>query len=102
VEAAGEGKWAIGVDSDQYLTADESQQPYILTSMLKRIDVAVMEYVQAFADGEAPAGVALYDLKVDGVGYSTSNEEAIADIQDEIDGYAEQIKNGEIEVPTEP
>jgi basic membrane protein A len=102
VEAAGEGNWAIGVDSDQYLTADEAQQPFILTSMLKRIDVAVMEYVQAFDEGEAPAGVALYDLKVDGVGYSTSNEEAISDIQEEIDGYAEQIKNGEIEVPTEP
>ena len=38
VEAAGEGNWAIGVDSDQYLTADEAQKPYILTSMLKRVD----------------------------------------------------------------
>jgi basic membrane protein A len=100
-QAAGEGNWAIGVDSDQYLTADPSQQPFILTSMLKRIDVAVLEYVTAFADGEAPSGVALYDLSVDGVGYSTSGG-FIDDITDQIDEYAEQIKNGEIEVPETP
>ena len=45
--AAGEGHWAIGVDSDQYLTAPEGQQPHILTSMLKRVDVGVYEYVKA-------------------------------------------------------
>ncbi len=102
VTEAGEGKYAIGVDSDQYLTADEEQKPFILTSMLKRIDVAVMEYVTAFDGGEAPAGVALYDLEVEGVGYSTSNEEAISGIQDQIDEYAEQIKSGEIKVPSTP
>ncbi len=57
VEAAGEGKWAIGVDSDQYLTADEAQKPHILTSMLKRIDTAVFDYVKAFADDDAQAGL---------------------------------------------
>ncbi|MDQ3166571.1 MAG: BMP family ABC transporter substrate-binding protein, partial [Actinomycetota bacterium] len=36
--AAGDGMWAIGVDSDQYLTASAEQQPHILTSMLKRVD----------------------------------------------------------------
>src|SRR5918992_1431564 len=34
-------KLAIGVDSDQYLTASPEQQPLILTSMLKRVDTAV-------------------------------------------------------------
>ena len=43
VEAAGDGKWAIGVDSDQYLTASRGQQPHILTSALKRIDTAVYD-----------------------------------------------------------
>lgn len=100
-QAAGKGNWAIGVDSDQYLTADPEQQPFILTSMLKRIDVAVLEYVTAFNDGDAPSGVAMYDLKVDGVGYSTSGG-FIDDIKGEIDGYADQIKSGELKVPTTP
>jgi basic membrane protein A len=35
VEAAGEGNWAIGVDSDQYELVSAELQPYILTSMRK-------------------------------------------------------------------
>ena len=31
--------WAIGVDSDQYELVSEELQPYILTSMLKKVDV---------------------------------------------------------------
>ena len=34
------GLWAIGVNSDQYLMADPSVRGAILTSMLKRADVA--------------------------------------------------------------
>ena len=59
VEAAGDGKWAIGVDSDQYLTVDDAQKPHILTSMLKRIDTAVFDYVQANADDDVTAGLRL-------------------------------------------
>src|SRR5690606_12151574 len=46
--------WAIGVDSDQYLTAGEDVQEYILTSMLKRVDVAGFETIEARANGESP------------------------------------------------
>src|SRR5690606_29215266 len=37
-EAAAEAeKWVIGVDSNQYLTATPEQQPFVLSSMLKRV-----------------------------------------------------------------
>jgi basic membrane protein A len=101
VTAAGEGKWAIGVDSDQYLTASEDQQPHILTSMLKRIDTSVYDFVKAVADGTAKSGFITYDLKSEGVGYSKSGG-FVDDIADEIDGYAEKIKSGEIKVPSVP
>ena len=42
-----------------------------------------------------------YDLAADGVGYSTSGG-FIDDIIGQIDDYAEQIKSGEIKVPTAP
>jgi basic membrane protein A len=101
VEAAGEGNWAIGVDSDQYLTVDESQQQYILTSMLKRIDTAVFEYTEAFQGGDAPSGFVTYDLKSGGVDYSTSGG-FVDDITDQIDEYKEKIISGEIKVPDAP
>ncbi len=101
VEAAGEGNWAIGVDSDQYLTVDAAQQPFILTSALKRVDTSVLEYVTAFDAGKAPAGVVTYDLESGGVGYSTSGG-FVDDIADQIDDYKQQIIDGKIKVPTEP
>jgi basic membrane lipoprotein Med (substrate-binding protein (PBP1-ABC) superfamily) len=48
--------WAIGVDSDQYLTAGADVQDYILTSMLKRVDVAVYNTIEAHVNGEFTAG----------------------------------------------
>ncbi len=51
-EAGAPGEmWAIGVDSDQYHTAAPTVQPYILTSMLKRVDIAVYETIKAEVDG---------------------------------------------------
>jgi basic membrane protein A len=101
VQAAGDGIWAIGVDSDQYLTAPEGQKEHILTSMLKRIDTAVFDYIKAVDDGSAKSGNITYDLASDGVGYSTSGG-FVDDIKDQIDAAADKIKSGEVKVPTKP
>ncbi len=98
---AGDGKWAIGVDSDQYLTAPADQKPHILTSMLKRVDVATFDMVKSVADGSPLTSYQTYDLAHDGVGYSTSGG-FIDDIKSDIDGYGDKIKSGEIKVPDKP
>lgn len=101
-EAAAESdNLAIGVDSDQYNTADPSVQDVILTSMLKNVNVAVYEYLSEVNDGEIPSGVTTYDLSVDGVGYSTSGG-FVDDIVDQLDEFKQQIIDGEITVPTAP
>ena len=101
-EAASEaGNSAIGVDSDQFNTADPSVQDVIITSMLKNVNVAVYEYLAEVNDGSFPSGVTTYDLAVDGVGYSTSGG-FIDDITGELDEFKQQIVDGEIEVPTAP
>ncbi|MEE3127488.1 MAG: BMP family ABC transporter substrate-binding protein [Actinomycetota bacterium] len=101
-EAASEsGNWAIGVDSDQYNTADPSVQESILTSMLKNVNVAVYEYLSQVNDGDFPSGVTTYDLSVDGVGYSTSGG-FVDDIVEQLDELKQQIIDGEISVPTAP
>ncbi len=99
--AAGDGKWAIGVDSDQYLTAPKSQQPHILTSALKRIDSALFDFVSAFKDGKAPTGFVNNDLKTDGVGITYSGG-FIDDIKDKITAASDGIKSGAIKVPSDP
>ncbi|MDX1657302.1 MAG: BMP family ABC transporter substrate-binding protein [Nitriliruptorales bacterium] len=100
-EQSGEKVWAIGVDSDQYQTADPSVQEYILTSMLKRVDVAVYETIKSFIEGEDVSGVRVFDLSVDGVGYSKSGG-FVDEYVDDVDDLKQQIIDGEIEVPTTP
>jgi basic membrane protein A len=92
-------KWAIGVDSDQYLVVSPDQQKHVLTSALKRVDVAVFDFAKAFKDGTTKAGFDAYDMKRDGVGYATSGG-FITDIQPKIDAYKAKIISGEIKVPS--
>ena len=102
-EAAVEaGQRAIGVDSDQYLTASPDQQAVIMTSMLKRVDNAVETYITDFAEGNVEGGSdILNDLSTEGVGLSTSGG-YIDDIQDVVDDFRQQIIDGDVEVPTTP
>ena len=92
--------WAIGVDSDQYQTVKpENGQAYILTSMLKRVDVATYTAIKAYAAGKPLSGESRFDLKVDGVGYSTSNP-AIKDIENKLEAAKADIISGKVVVPT--
>ena len=100
-EANGSKVWAIGVDSDQYLNAGDDVRDYILTSMLKRVDVAVFDTIQAQIDGAFTAGANEFDLADEGVGYSTSGG-FIDDIVDQLEDYKQQIIDGDIVVPTTP
>ena len=97
--AADSGAKAIGVDADQYKTADPKVKKVIMTSMLKNVDVAVHEYLTEVDGGTFPSGVTRYDLKVDGVGYATSGG-FVDDIKDKLEGYKKRIIDGDIKVPT--
>jgi len=93
--------WAIGVDSDQYELVGDDLKPYILTSMLKKVDVAVFETIGSLIDGTFAGGVVVFDVSTGGVGYSTSGG-FVDDIAAELDAYAAAIAAGEIEVPAAP
>ena len=93
--------WAIGVDSDQAKTATPPTNDRILTSMLKRVDVAVFDYINAAAAGDVSTLPKVFDLKVDGVGYATTGDH-LADIAPQLDAYKAAIIGGQITVPSTP
>jgi basic membrane protein A and related proteins len=99
VNDAGTAVWAIGVDSDQATTVSEDLAPYILTSMLKRVDVSVYETMKAHAEGTFAGGVRAFTVADGGLGYATTGGN-VDDIKDQLDAFAAQIASGEIEVPT--
>jgi basic membrane protein A len=92
--------WGIGVDSDQYLTVGADLQPYVLTSMLKRVDNAVYDAIKQFVGGTFPGGTTgTFDLAKGGVGYATSGGFLTADTIKKLDDYKQQIIDKKIVVP---
>ncbi|GAB3152343.1 BMP family lipoprotein [Microbispora hainanensis] len=91
---------AIGVDSDQAaLPAYADFKDVIVTSMIKKVDVAVFDFLKKYIDGTVTSGPSVYDLKAGGVDYSTTGGK-IDDIKSKIDEYKQKIISGEITVPT--
>ncbi|HYC25603.1 MAG TPA: BMP family ABC transporter substrate-binding protein [Roseiarcus sp.] len=64
--AADAGKFGIGVDSDQ----DNLFPGKVLTSMLKRVDIATYNTFKSAKDGTWKPGVQVLGLKEGGVGYA--------------------------------
>jgi basic membrane protein A len=64
--AADAGKLGIGVDSNQ----NHLQPGKVLTSMLKRVDVAVYNAFMDAKNGDFKTGFNVLGLKEDGVGYA--------------------------------
>lgn len=60
------GKYAIGVDSDQ----DHLAKGHVLTSMMKRLDIATYTEVSKIVQGKFKPGIVRYGLKEKGVGLS--------------------------------
>ena len=86
------GKLAIGVDSNQ----NHIQPGTMLTSMLKRVDVAVYNV----SKNHTP-GVSVLGLKEDGVGYALDkyNEKLVtADMKKKVDAAKADIISGKIKV----
>lgn len=101
-EAANEkNKLAIGVDSDQ-----QSAMPgHVLTSMVKRVDVAVFDTIKDVIAGTFPGGqVHIFGLKEKGVDYvyDEKNREMIPeDVHARVEALRAEIEAGAIVVPTE-
>jgi basic membrane protein A and related proteins len=99
--AAASGKRAIGVDSDQYQTVDDpALQAVIMTSMLKRVDNAVEQFINDYSEGNVEGATDVpNDLSTEGIDLATSGG-FIDDIQTDIEQYKQQIIDGTITVPT--
>ncbi|WP_108396045.1 BMP family lipoprotein [Devosia submarina] len=92
------GKYSIGVDSNQnYL-----QPGSVLTSMIKRVDLAVKNALtEAADDATFKPGTTVLGLAEDGVGYSLDehNQELITpEMQTQVEEIKNQIIAGDIEV----
>ncbi len=95
--AADSGKLSIGVDSNQNYLHPGS----VLTSMVKRVDVAVYDAFKTAMDGTWEAGVKDLGLAEDGVGYALDehNRDLITpEMEQRLEETKQEIIAGQIEV----
>lgn len=94
--------WVIGVDRDQ---AEEGKVPgtdlnVTLTSMVKRVDVAVKDLSERTMEGNFPGGENIkYGLEEGGVGIAPTQDNVPAEALTAVEEWTEKIKSGEIKVP---
>jgi len=110
-EMSGPGRqyWVIGVDTDQFETVrtltgvvdPDAWRPHILTSMIKRTDLAVYTLLEEYSRDVFLPGRRTFDLRSDGVGLSYSGG-FIDDIRSVIEDLKGRIIAGQIKVPCIP
>ena len=93
-------KLAIGVDSDQY---DEAPG-VVLTSMVKHVEVAVFNTIRDMQAGRFAAGIKVFGLAEDGVGwvYDARNRPLIPEaVKARVDSLRAEIVAGRIVAPSQ-
>lgn len=92
--------WAIGVDQDQAVT-NASYKDVILSSMLKKVDVATEAACKEVIDGKFKAGTSVYGLKDGAVDMADSTKDNTPqDVIDLANKYKQAIIDGKFTVPS--
>jgi basic membrane protein A and related proteins len=99
IEAAGGNAKLIWVDTDGCVSVSNACDLF-LTSVLKNMDVAVFDTIEASVNDEFESGLYVGTLENDGVGIAEFHEfddEVPQDLKDELDEIRQMIIDGELE-----
>lgn len=108
IDAAKErGRYTLGVDSDQYLLfadTDAEKASYIVTSMMKNVDLSIYRAIKMHLDGTLVYGAAeVLGLAKNGVGVAENENYTklvSEDVRNQMKEIEEKIISGEIAVGT--
>ncbi|OZI11507.1 BMP family ABC transporter substrate-binding protein [Bacillaceae bacterium SAS-127] len=99
--------WVIGVDRDQAeegkVNVKDKEMNVTLTSMVKRVDVAVKDLATKAKDGKFPGGEVIeYGLEDEAIGIAPTQDNLSDEVKKAVEEWTTKIKNGEVKVPTKP
>ena len=92
-----EGIWGIGVDTDQAVVLGND---HIITSAMKRVDIASQDISKAVKAGTYAAGVHMYDLSNGGVDLAPTKTHIPEDVLKLVEAAKADIIAGKKTVPT--
>jgi basic membrane lipoprotein Med (substrate-binding protein (PBP1-ABC) superfamily) len=107
--AAQQGVWVIGVDTDEYFTTfkggAEAGVDKLLTSAVKRVDVAVYTAVKEAQAGTFEGGTAVFDASNNGVGLAPFHDAESGipqEVKDRLDEIFALLASGELDTGVDP
>ena len=95
------GAMVIGSDTDRSLTADPAVAGVILVSLVKAVEAAVYDIVEAYAQGGLTAGAHRFGLAEGAVSLSAAGSLAV-DARARVDELRQKIVDHQIQVPSTP
>jgi basic membrane protein A len=107
--AAQQGVWVIGVDQDEYYTTfkggSEAGADKLLSSAMKRVDVAVYSAIKEAYEGTFEGRTAMFDAAVNGVALAPFHdaEGAVPDeVKAKLDETFQMLADGSLETGVDP
>jgi basic membrane protein A len=100
--ATAKNVYSIGVDADQSKDSSGKVRPSVITSALKRVDVAVYDIINDAETGQYAGFVASpskFDLAHDGVGFAPPSSDVPQDAVQTAQNYENMIKSGQLTPP---
>jgi basic membrane protein A len=100
--ATAKNVYSIGVDADQSKDSSGKVRPSVITSALKRVDVAVYDIINDAETGQYASFVASpsrFDLAHDGVGFAPPSSDVPQDAVQTAQNYENMIKSGQLTPP---
>ncbi len=94
------GRFAIGVDSDQYTEMPDA----IVTSMVKRGDVSVFDTIRSVAEGRFEGGMHVFGVRDGAIDYVHEGPHAAKlsrEVVERVEGLRADIVAGRVRVPVE-
>jgi len=96
IAAAGErGVWAIGVDVDQ-----SDLGAHVLTSAVKRLDLAVWEAIRGLCEGRPASGTRVFSLSDGAVGLGPVSPAVPERLRLRLDHLSAEVASGGVAIPT--
>ena len=90
------GIYAIGVDADQSYLAPET----VITSAMKRVDIAAQDISKAVKDGTFKGGITMYDINNGGVDVAPTQDLLTEDMIAAVEAAKADLQSGAIVVST--
>ena len=90
------GIYAIGVDADQSYLAPET----VITSAMKRVDIAAQDISKAVKDGTFKGGITMYDINNGGVDVAPTQDLLTDDMIAAVEAAKADLQSGAIVVST--